>query len=94
MTEGDYAGPTEKWWSEYRPILPTQYEEFIALEAAAVRVAVDRHEVVEDRHPVVVELVGALPQLEELVKVRALRPRMDPEADLVPEDLHRLRRIG
>ena len=46
MTEGDYAGPTEDWWSEYRPILPTQYEDFIAREAAAVHL----HQV----HPTIV----------------------------------------
>jgi hypothetical protein len=87
MTEGDYAGPTDKWWSEYRPILPTQYEEFIALEAAAVHL----HQV----HPTIVPgLLQTEAYARAIVAEVALGPLADQQRDaLVALRLRRQREV-
>ena len=87
MTEGDYAGPTEDWWSEYRPILPTQYEDFIAREAAAVHL----HQV----HPTIVPgLLQTEAYAHTIVAEVALGPLTDQQLDdLVALRLRRQREV-
>jgi hypothetical protein len=80
MTEGDYAGPTENWWSDYRPILPTQYEDFIAREAAAVHL----HQV----HPTI---VPGLLQTEAYARAIVAEVALGPLSDQQLDDLVALR---
>ena len=80
MTEGDYAGPTEEWWSDYRPILPTQYEDFIAREAAAVHLY--------QAHPTI---VPGLLQTEGYARAIVAEVALGPLSDQQLEDLVALR---